>query len=117
MNLTPIYRRIKFNGLAPPGPQRHKRRIERMCAAVQMRYPEVSRPEQIRQKHIRWLLQVWFGQQGYSQDTQGDYRRSLQLLIQALGRSDEWFAQLGLNPVGPGGRPPTTRVVRSKKYW
>lgn len=117
MNLTPIYRRLKFNQLAPPAPERHKRRMQRMCAAIQARFPDVTRPEKIRQKHVQWLLQVWFGQQGYSKDTQRDYRRSLQLLIQALGRPEEWFQQLGLGPAGPGGRPTKTAVVRSKKYW
>lgn len=114
MNLTPIYRRLKFNQLAPPAPERHRRRIARMCEAIQAHFPDVTRPEQIRQKHISWLLQVWFGQQNYKPPTQGDYRSSLRLLIQALGRSNEWFQQLGLGPAGPGGRPPKTAVVRSK---
>lgn len=113
MNLTPIYRRVKFNALAPPAPERHKRRIARMCEAIQTRFPEVTRPEQIHQKHVRWLLQVWL-QQNYKPPTQADYRHSLRLLIQALGRSDEWFRQLGLGPAGPGGRPPKSSVVRSK---
>lgn len=114
MNLTPIYRRLKFNQLAPPAPERHKRRMQRMCAAIQARFPDVTRPEQIRQNHIRWLLQVWIGQQNYKPLTQAGYRHSLRLLIQALGRSDEWFRQLGLGPAGPGGRPPKTGLVRSR---
>lgn len=117
MNLKLIYTRIKFNDMKPPHPARHRNRIQKIADIVEDRFPEVNRPEKIKLKHIQWFSNYWLEAQGYSQATRADYISSLKLLIEALGRSDHWLGPLGLKPKGAGGRPRTSRVVKSKKYY
>lgn len=117
MNLKLIYIRIKFNDMKPPHPVRHRNRIRKIADAIKERFPEVNRPEKIKLKHIQWFSNYWLEAQGYSPATRADYISSLKLLIEALGRSDHWLGPLGLKPKGAGGRPRTSRVVKSKKYY
>lgn len=117
MNLKPVMARIKFNHMKAPHPARHRNRIRKITDAVEERFPTVNRPEKIKLKHIQWFLHHWLEAQGYSPTTRADYTSSLKLLIGALGRSSHWQGPLGLNPKGAGGRPRTSRVVKSKKYY
>lgn len=117
MNLKPIFSRIKFNGMKAPHPTRHLNRIEKLATAIQERFPEINRPEKIKLKHAKWLISHWLEEKNYKTTTRNDYLRSLKILIEALGRSDHWIGELKLKAKGAGGRPRTSRVVKSKKYY
>lgn len=117
MKLKKIYIRIKFNDMKPPHPDRHRNRIDKIANAIECRFPEINRPEKLKLKHIQWFLHHWLDAQAYRPTTRADYISSLKLLIEALGRSDHWLGPLGLKPKGAGGRPRTSRVVKSKKYY
>lgn len=117
MKVDAIFRRLKFNNMRTLPRRRHLSRINNMALAIEERFPEVRTPEQIRLKHIQWLLSHWFSEQSYAPSTIRDYRDSLGLLVDALGRGADWRGRLGLTPAGPGGRPRTLTVVRSAKYF
>ena len=109
MNLSGVYPRIKANKGAERVRRRHISRIEKMVAAVETRFPEVKKVQQIRQKHCRWLLDHWC-----SPSTKRDYRSSLRLLLEALDREPNWLRQLGMHAAIVGGRPRDVSVVRSR---
>jgi len=113
MNLNGVYKRIKVNKGAERIRNRHLSRIEKMTQAIENRFPEVKRAQQIQQKHCEWLLDHWF-----HPSTAKDYRSSLRLLIEALNR-DHWLKPLGMAPASAGGRPRDVSVVRSRssKHW
>lgn len=114
MNLSTVYRRIKASEGSERVRRRHIRRIEKMVAAVETRFPEVKKGQQIQQKHCRWLLEQWC-----SPSTMRDYRSSLRLLLEALGRDPNWLRQIGMAPTSSGGRPRDVSIVRSRsaKNW
>jgi hypothetical protein len=115
MNLNDVKKRIKCD--ATPQAERiwalHIRRIERMAADVENRFPDVRHANQIRLKHCQWL------QERFPPGTARDYRSSLRLLIEALGKDDEWFRGLRMSASSAGGRPRSVSVVRSRssKFW
>ncbi len=114
MNLTSIIKRIKADEGGDRARRRHISRIEKMVAAVEVRFPEVKSPQQIKQKHVRWLLEHWC-----SPSTKKDYRSSLRLLLEALDRDPNWLRQLGIPTASLGGRPRAVTVLRSRsaKNW
>tara|TARA_R110001599_G_scaffold349411_1_gene577758 strand:- start:7282 stop:7632 length:351 start_codon:yes stop_codon:yes gene_type:complete len=114
MNLISVYKRIKAKEGAERTRKRHLNRIDKMIAAVESRFPEVKKSQQIQQKHCRWLLEHWC-----SPSTEQDYRSSLRLLLEALDRDPAWLKQLGMAPTSAGGRPRSVSVVRSRssKHW
>lgn len=109
MNLSGVYKQIKVNEGADRVRRRHISRIEKMVAAVETRFPEVKKYQQIKQKHGRWLLDEWC-----SPATIKDYKSSLRLLLEAQGRDPNWLRQLGMPPTSAGGRPRDVTVVRSR---
>ncbi|MGO2137032.1 hypothetical protein [Marinobacter sp.] len=114
MNLDSVYKRIKAKQGAERTRKLHLNRIVKMMAAVESRFPEVKKIQQVKQKHCRWLLDHWC-----SPSTEKDYRSSLRLLLEALGRDQTWLKQLGMSPSSAGGRPRSVSVVRSRssKHW
>lgn len=114
MNLSSVYRRIKAREGFEEVRRRHIRRIRNMVIALETRFPEVREGQQIQQKHCRWLLEHWC-----RPSTKKDYRSSLRLLMEALGRDPNWLKQIGMHPASSGGRPRDVSVVRSRsaKTW
>ncbi|MBL83348.1 hypothetical protein QPM17_17600 [Marinobacter sp. TBZ242] len=114
MNLTSIIKRIKAGEGGDRARRRHISRIEKMVAAVEVRFPEVKRHQQIQQKHVRWLLEHWC-----NPSTKKDYRSSLRLLLEAQDRDPNWLRQLGMPPASSGGRPRDVTIIRSRsaKTW
>ena len=114
MNLSGVFKRIKDGEGADRARRRHISRIGKMVGAVEVRFPEVKRPQQIQQKHVRWLLEHWC-----NPSTKKDYRSSLRLLLEALDRDPNWLRQLGMPPASSGGRPRDVTVIRSRsaKNW
>lgn len=114
MNLSGLYRRVKANEGAERARRLHINRIEKMVTAVETRFPEVKKVQQIQQKHCRWLLEHWC-----NPSTKKDYRSSLRILLEALDRDPNWLRQLGMPPASSGGRPRKVSVVRSRsaKNW
>ena len=115
MNLKYIFNRIKFNNMALRDQNRHKNRITRMANSIEGRFPEVNRPEKIKLKHVKWIIDHWFNEQTYRPLTRDAYVASLRLLVEALGRGNHWIHALGIGPKGPGGRPRIVGVVKNKK--
>lgn len=114
MNLSSVCRRIKASEGAERVRLCHIRRIRDMAIALETRFPEVREVQQIKQKHCRWLLEHWC-----RPSTKKDYRSSLRLLLEALGRDPNWLKQIGMHPASSGGRPRDVSVVRSRsaKTW
>jgi hypothetical protein len=111
VNLSNIQKKLKCSN-TPASERtrlRHIRRIEKMTAAIQDRFPEVRHPNQIKLKHCRWIQENWL-----SEATAKDYRTSLRLLIRALGREECWAKPLNMHPRSRGGRPASLTVVRSR---
>ena len=104
MNLTSIIKRIKAGEGGDRARRRHISRIEKMVAAVEVRFPEVK----------RHLLEHWC-----NPSTKKDYRSSLRLLLEAQDRDPNWLRQLGMPPASSGGRPRDVTIIRSRsaKTW
>lgn len=92
----------------------HIRRGEHLVALIADRWPRVRRPQQWQVKHCRWALEHGLGDRAPS--TRYDYWRSLRVLIDVLGRLQDWQPYLRgpwQHPRGntapqraSGGRPP-----------
>lgn len=116
MNIGLIKKRIKFDvSAAEITKKRTLSRIQTMADAIAQQFPEVTRHEQIKLKHVFFIKNQWFLSEGFSDATTRDYLRSLTLMIAALGRVQHWLGPLGLQKTQQkGGRPVVASVVKSK---
>lgn len=116
MDIRLIKNRIKFDTFAAEiTKKRALSRIQTMANAIETRFPEVTRPEQIKLKHLQFLKNYWFESETFSAATIGDYVRSMRLMITALGKDSDWFGPLALKiDAVKGGRPTLARITKSK---
>lgn len=116
MDISLIRSRIRFSISASEiTKKRHLGRIQTMADVIEVRFSEVENPEQIKLKHLFYIRDHWFEDQGYSVATTRDYTRSMVLMISALGREQHWLGPLKLEKDSKkGGRPTIGRAVRSK---
>lgn len=116
MEITAIYRRIRWaEGVSEITRLRTLNRLRTLAGAIEEQFPQVCRCEQIKLKHMFYLKNVWFDDMDLAPTTRSDYIRAMRLMITALGRDQHWLAPLKLvKNHQHGGRPPVSRVTRSK---
>lgn len=115
MNIKPIIRRIHWSEKSSPTTQiRTVNRIQTMADAIEVRFPEVREPKQIKLKHLHYLQNVWF-EEHLRPATKADYVRAMRLMVEASKNGSHWLVPLKLTrDRRKGGRPRISRVTKSK---
>jgi len=57
-----------------------------MADAIERQFPEVLRSEQIKLKHMLFLKNAWFDNEGFAITTIADYTRAMRLMVKALDK-------------------------------
>lgn len=113
MNVSALLKRAQPGSHASV--RAHIRRGEAIAEAIQERWPDIHVPHQWKAKHLRWALEVWAEQQGFSPATHYDYWRTARAIAGAVGHWPDWEPHIrgpwcrpdgGKAPRGVGGRPP-----------
>lgn len=118
MQLDHILARLDFSALSETERKRYINRINRIGAVIELQFPHVTRPEQIKLKHCLYFRNVWLPAHSSSDSTKKENLRVLRLLVRALGRPEAWLGALDKKaPTSHGGRPGKIGVKRSKKYY
>jgi|AntDeeMetagen681_2_1112603.scaffolds.fasta_scaffold02444_6 hypothetical protein len=95
--------------------KRTNRRVQAMADAIQDQFPEVKNWHQIKLKHLLYIKNAWFDNEGLQPTTMADYSRAMRLMVTAMDKSQHWFGPLRLAQNRQrGGRPTKSRVTRSK---
>ncbi len=111
-----ILTKLRWNGLSPLHQRRHTARIMLMLNAIIERFPHLKHPEQVKLKHLRWLHDAWLAKQGFADATRSDYRRSMALLVAALGGGLHWQSVLKMTKdPRKGGRPETCKAIKTQR--
>jgi len=114
--ISHILARIRWNGLSPLHQRRHSTRIKVMLNAMAERFPHLKHPEQVKLKHLCWIHDMWLIKQGFADATRSDYKRSMALLVAALGGSLHWQSALNMTKDSrKGGRPETCKAIKTKR--
>jgi len=117
MQLEHILKRLDFSELSQNEQKRYINRICRIVEVIENRFPNVTRPEQIKLKHAQFYRNVWLPEHTSSERTRSEYMRALRLLVRALRRPESWLGALGLRPnCYQGGRPSEVGVRKSRKF-
>ncbi len=116
MNIRDITKRIKWHEEASDSTKsRTVNRIQTMANAIEAQFPEVRYCNQIRLKHVAYLKEAWFDNEGYATTTMDDYTRAMRLMIKALDKDRHWLGHLGLiQDRTRGGRRVISRVTKTK---
>jgi len=116
MYIRDITQRIKWDKKASDVTKsRTVKRIQSMANAIETQFPEVRHCNQIKLKHMKYIKEAWFDNEGLALTTMADYIRAMRLMIRALGKEKDWFGRLGLSQCQQrGGRPLFSRVTRTK---
>ncbi|KAE8543766.1 hypothetical protein [Marinobacter nauticus] len=116
MNIRDITTRIKWKeGASAATKKRAIQRIQTMANAIEIQFPEVRFCNQIKLKHMKFLTEAWFDNEGLAPTTMGDYTRSMRLMIKALDKDRHWFGHLGLiQDRTRGGRQVVSRVTKTR---
>ena len=116
MNIRDIMQRIKWDkGTSDSTKNRNFKRIQSMANAIEAQFPEVRYCNQIKLKHMKYLKDAWFDNEGLALTTIGDYTRAMRLMIRAMGKEKEWFGRLGLvQDPHRGGRRMVSRVTKTR---
>lgn len=123
MNIRDITQRIKWKegtlgsskGASDATKTRTIRRIQTMANAIESQFPEVRYCNQIKLKHMKFLTEAWFDNEGLAQTTMADYKRAMRLMIKALDKERHWFGHLGLaQDRTRGGRRVVSRVTKTR---
>jgi len=116
MDITDITRRVRWTeGASHATKSRTIQRIQAMADAISTQFPEVHRGEQIKLKHLHFIKDAWFDNQGLAPTTMADYIRAMRLMISAMEKAQHWFGPLKLfQDQKRGGRPAVSRVTRSR---
>ena len=114
MNVRDIMQRIKWDkGTSDLTKNRNFKRIQSMANAIEAQFPKVRYCNQIKLKHMKYLKDAWFDNEGLALTTIGDYTRALRLMIRAMGKDKAWFCRLGLvQDPQRGGRRLPSRVTK-----
>ena len=116
MDITSITKRVRWvEGTSAATKGRTMKRIQAMADAISTQFPEVHRGEQIKLKHLHFIKDAWFDNQGFAPTTIKDYLRAMRLMISAMEKAQHWFGPLKLfQDQKRGGRPAVSRVTRSR---
>jgi|GEM_PF-614577 hypothetical protein len=116
MKITNITKRIKWkDNTSEITKTKTINRIFNMADAIERQFPEVLRSEQIKLKHMLFLKNAWFDNEGFAITTIADYTRAMRLMVKALDKNHHWFEPLKLvQDRQKGGRPAVSRVTRAK---
>lgn len=115
MHLSHVLRKLDLNELQNSERTRYINRIGKIAKAIESRFPNVRRPEQIKLKHAQYIRNTWLPDYTASKRTQQEYIRALGLLVRALGRSPNWQGALGMKKKAHVGGRPTKVGVRLTK--
>jgi len=86
-----------------------------MANAIEVQFPEVRYCNQIKLKHLKYVREAWFDNEGLAPKTMADYTRAMRLMIKALGKDRHWFGYLGLvQDRIRGGRRVVSRVTKTR---
>lgn len=123
MNIKDITKRIKWKAGTPESPKgasdvtksRTIKRIQTMADAIEAQFPEVRYCNQIKLKHMKYLKEAWFDNEGLAPTTVADYTRAMRIMIKALDKDRHWLGHLGLlQDRTRGGRRVISRVTKTK---
>ncbi|QBM17227.1 hypothetical protein MARI_13340 [Marinobacter sp. JH2] len=116
MNIRDITQHIKWKeGASDATKDRTIQRIQAMANAIELQFPRVRYCNQIKLKHMKYVREAWFDNEGLAQTTIGDYTRAMRLMIKALGKERHWFGHLGLiRDRQCEGRPVVSRVIKTR---
>lgn len=123
MNIREITKRIKWKegtsesskGTSDATKSRTIKRIQTMADAIEAQFPTVRYCNQIKLKHMKYLKEAWFDNEGFAPTTMADYTRSMRLMITALDKDRHWFGHLGLvQDRTRGGRRVVSRVTKTR---
>ncbi len=116
MNIRDITTRIKWHEDASDSTKKRAvKRIQTIADAIEARFPEVRYPNQVKLKHVAYIKQAWFDNEGLALTTIADYTRAMRLMIRAMGKEKEWFGRLGLvQDPHRGGRRVVSRVTKTR---
>jgi hypothetical protein len=116
MNIRDITKRIKWHEeVSDSTKSRTIKRIQTMADAVELQFPEVRYCNQIKLKHVRFLKEAWFDNEGLATSTMADYIRAMRLMIKALDKEWQWLGHLGLvQDRTRGGRRVVSRVTKTR---
>ena len=116
MKITNITKRIRWKeNTSEITKDRTINRIFNMADAIERHFPEVVRSEQIKLKHLLFLKNTWFDNEGFAITTIADYTRAMRLMVTAMDKNHYWFEPLKLvQSRQQGGRPAVSSVTRSK---
>lgn len=116
MDIRDITQRLRWAEKTPDiTKNRTISRIQTMADAIETQFPEIRRIEQIKLKHIQFIRNAWFDNEGLAPTTMADYTRAMRLMVKALDKEKYWFGPLRLvQNRQQGGRPTRSRVTRSK---
>ncbi|MEH6499509.1 MAG: hypothetical protein V7751_08980 [Pseudoalteromonas distincta] len=114
MDIYLILQRVKpRDGSSKVTHQKVLGRLQRLCRAINERFPEVRRPDQIKLKHLQYLRNEWLAE--FSPATAADYQRTMCVLVESLGKKKDWLPPLKLvKDPSKGGRPFSTCVTKTK---
>lgn len=123
MNIRDITKRIKWAEQTPESPKgtsdatksRTIKRIQTMADAIEAQFPNVRNCNQIKLKHMKYLKESWFDNEGFAPTTMADYIRAMRLMIKTLDKDRHWFGHLRLiQDRTRGGRRVVSRVTKTK---
>ncbi|GBO88996.1 MULTISPECIES: hypothetical protein [Marinobacter] len=116
MNIRDITKHIKWKeGASDSTKDRTIQRIQAMANAIEIQFPEVRYCNQIKLKHMKYVREAWFDNEGLKPTTMADYTRAMRLMIKALGKERHWFGHLGLvQDPSRGGRRVVSRVTKTR---
>ena len=123
MNIRDITQRIKWKERAPESPKgasdatkiRTIKRIQAMANAIEAQFPEVRYCNQIKLKHMKFLKDAWFDNEGLATTTMADYTRAMRLMIKALDKDQHWLGPVGLvQDRTRGGRRVVSRITKTR---
>jgi hypothetical protein len=116
MNIRDITKRIKWHEEASDSTKsRTVNRIKAMADAIEAQFLEVRYCNQIKLKHMKYLKEAWFHNEGLASTTMADYTRAMRLMIKALDKDRHWMGHLGLvQDRKRGGRRAVSRVTKTR---
>ena len=123
MNIRDITQRIKWKQGTPESPKgasdatqtRTINRIQKIANAIEAQFPGVRYCNQIKLKHMKYIKEVWFEDEGLKPATRDDYTRAMRLMIKALDKERHWFGHLGLvQDRTRGGRRVVSKVTKTR---
>lgn len=116
MDIREIVKRIRWKEqTSEVTKKRQFARIRALTDAIERQFPEVHRSNQIKLKHMFFLKNAWFCNEGLATATIEDYTRTMRLIIAAMDKDPLWLGPLKLvQKRQQGGRPTVSHVTHSK---